>query len=250
MQWQKTGYKKCNFILTSSSNRENVISMEAIKISQLKDSKIADEEVVRRVINGEKEWFELLMRRYNQTLYRAIRSYISEERLVEDLMQETYIKSYEKLNQFMGRAAFSTWLVRIGINEALQYLRKNKKRNSAHTHDDEIYKVINFADLTEMNPENFAIKTEVHLLLEKAIDRLEDKYKVVFMLYETEGMSHSDIAACLDLSESNVKVRLHRSKKMLKEELYRMTKDASIFEFGDLRCDRLVKNLMNEIRFL
>lgn len=87
---------------------------------------LPDQEVVERVRSGEKGLYEILMRRYNQTLYRAVRSYLRDGDDVQDAMQEAYVKAYTKLDQFKGDSAFSTWLVRIGINEALQVLRKQR----------------------------------------------------------------------------------------------------------------------------
>ncbi|MDV3309332.1 MAG: sigma-70 family RNA polymerase sigma factor, partial [Cyclobacteriaceae bacterium] len=99
-----------------------VISLETASSARLEDTV-----VVRRVLSGEKELFEILLRRYNQTLYRVIRGYLRDEADVEDAMQDTYLKAYDKLEQFQGKAAFSTWLIRIGINEALLRLRKLRR---------------------------------------------------------------------------------------------------------------------------
>ncbi|MGH2643781.1 MAG: sigma-70 family RNA polymerase sigma factor, partial [Chitinophagaceae bacterium] len=101
---------------------------KVVRISDKKVSEISDVEVARRVIQGEKELFEILLRRYNQLLYRVIRGYLSDEKEVEDIMQDTYLHAYEKLQQFRGDASFSTWLIRIGINEALGRIRKLKKQ--------------------------------------------------------------------------------------------------------------------------
>ena len=98
-----------------------------------------------------------------------------------------------------------------------------------------------------MNPEKNVIKHETRLMVEKSIDQLSEKYRVIFMLHQVEGMSNTEIAAALDLTESNVKVRLHRAKKMLKEELFKQSVDVSAFEFGNSRCDRIVQFVMDRI---
>ncbi|MGW8123485.1 RNA polymerase sigma factor [Roseivirga echinicomitans] len=221
--------------------------MKAIKLNQLAVGKLTDTEVIRRVLAGEKELFEILMRRYNQTLYRVIRSYITAEGDVEDAMQEAYLKAYEKLDQFRGSAAFSTWLVRIGMNEALQKIRKNKRVFFINDQTEASSQIFQLSDQGQMNPEKNVIKHETRLMVEKSIDQLPEKYRVIFMLHQVEGMSNTEIAAALDLTESNVKVRLHRAKNMLKDQLFKQSLDATAFEFGNSRCDGIVQYVMDRI---
>lgn len=222
--------------------------METLKIGDYESFKMADELVVQRVLKGEKELFEILLRRYNQTLYRVIRGYLQEEQDVEDAMQDTYLKAYEKLYQFQGKSGFSTWLIRIGINEALLRIRTLKKQSlSAYKTDDYPENIIQLPDSKHINPESQIIHQETRQLLEHAIDQLPEKYKVVYILKEVEGMENDAIASCLELSDSNVKVRLHRAKTILKETLYKISSTADIFEFGNSRCDRIVNYVMNAI---
>ncbi len=198
--------------------------------------------IIQHVLNGEINLFEVLMRRYNQLLYRSIRSYVDAEKDVEDIMQDTYIKAFEKLYQFKHDARFSTWLVRIGINEALQRKRKIKYQAiSLHQED----KVLQIEDRTIMNPEHKTMHIEYSNFMEKAIDELPEKYKIVYMLKEVEGLGISEISTCLDLTKSNVKVRLHRARTMLKDSLLSLTGFKNIFEFGDTKCDRIVANVMD-----
>ncbi|HNP19128.1 MAG TPA: RNA polymerase sigma factor [Fulvivirga sp.] len=222
--------------------------MEALKIHDYGSSKMQDAVVINRVLSGEKELYEILLRRYNQTLYRAVRSYLKEDE-VEDTMQDTYIKAYQKLDQFKGDSLFSTWLIRIGINEALQRIRKKKRShivslNQPYEQND---KVIQLPDTNTMNPEKQIINSENRQLLERSIVELPEKYRVVYMLREVEGMDNAEIANCLSLSESNVKVRLHRAKNLLKESLFKFSSETTVFEFGDKRCDCIVNNVMQLI---
>lgn len=219
--------------------------MEVLKTGDFKPAKLPDEQVVQRVLSGEKELFEILMRRYNQTLYRAVRSYLKRESDIEDTMQDTYLKAYRKLYQFQGDAAFSTWLIRIGINEALQNLRKQRRNNVISINENE--NIIRLSNVDQMNPEKKAIHHETRRLVEKAIDQLPEKYRVIYVLREVEGMSNAEISACLELTESNVKVRFHRAKKLLKERLYELSSDTTLFEFGDSKCDQLVDRVMEQI---
>ena len=207
---------------------------------------IPDYVVVEKVLQGETELFEILMRRYNELLFRTIRSYIDVD--VEDTMQDAYIKAYQKLYQFKNEAKFSTWLVRIGINEALQRKRKSKSYRTLDITQES--SIIQIPDTAAMDPENRTIQKESLVYIEKAIDALPSKYKIIYILKEIEGMDISEIAKSLELTKSNVKVRLHRARKMMKEFLLKSTNTQSIFEFGNHKCDRLVDKVMKEISYL
>lgn len=238
---QMIGYKTCNFISVKASNWKDPEMKQILPTAQ--DIRIADREVVMRILGGEKELFEILMRRYNQTLYRVIRSYVKTAEQTEDLMQETYLKCYRKLEQYHADASFSTWLIRIAINEALQHIRKNRKAPFDHYSSDDP-KIIQLKATPQMEPDKQYQRNELKLLIESAVDQLPEKYKVVFVLHEAEGMSHEEIANCLNLSNSNVKVRLHRAKNQLKEELFKQADGLPIYEFGNAKCDRMVAQVM------
>lgn len=224
--------------------------METIKQLTLSgQSRIPDTEVVARVLKGEKELYELLMRRHNQKLYRVVRSYLKAETEAEDVMQDTYLKAYEKLHQFRQDALFSTWLIRIGINTALAKLRKGKRFAPASPLQDILDNqfMLQLPEPSLMNPEKIAIRKETKQLLEKAIDSLPEKYRIIYVLREIEDMSVSEITRCLKLSESNVKVRLHRAKSMLKESLFQLSSSREVYEFGSSRCDALVARVMTAL---
>lgn len=222
--------------------------MQAKRISDHRSYKMSDREVVSRVVAGEKELYEILLRRYNQLIYRVVRSYLNDEDEAEDLMQEIWIKAWQNLNRFRGEASFSTWLVRIAVNEALMSNRekKNRARYPANRHS--THKQL--AQLTgseNMNPEKKTVQRENRRLLEQAIDRLPENYRTVYILREVEGMDTTEAAACLQISENNTKVRLYRARSLLKNELYRLTGNTDAFEFGNSRCDAIVDTVMEQI---
>jgi len=223
--------------------------MEAIKFNDLNHQKIKEREVIKRILSGEKELYELLIRRNNQKLYRAIRSYFKEEVEIEDIMQNSYIKAYIKLYQFKLESSFSTWLIRIGINEALARLKEKSKLR--HLNEPSVsFKdntTLEIPDKRHLNPQESMIRKEAIQLLENAIDQLDLKYRTVYILKEVEEMPLKEIALVLELTIANVKIRLHRSKEMLKVKLYELSNDQNIFEFGFNRCDRVTKNVMNSI---
>ena len=211
--------------------------------------KIEESEIIKRILSGEKELYEILVRRNNQKLYRVIRSYIKDEADIEDIMQESYINAFTKLYQFKLESTFSTWLIRIGINESLARLKQKGKLYSLNVQLDDLKrkKVFEIPDNKQLNPQDKMIRNEAKQLLENAIDYLDTKYKTIYMMKEVEEMSLKEIAIALDLSEANVKVRLHRSKKMLREKLYEVANDRDVFEFGFSRCDRITENVMKLI---
>jgi len=223
--------------------------MEAIDIHDFDNHKIKEETVIRRVLSGEKELYEILVRRNNQKLYRVIRGYLKSEDEVEDVMQNSYIKAYTKLHQFNLESRFSTWLMRIGINESLAVLKKKGKllhlNNDYQDSDDDF--VFEIPDRKQLNPQEKMAQKETKQLLESAIDQLELKYRTVYIMKEIEEMSLKEIAIALDISLANVKIRLHRSKEMLKETLYRLSNNKDVFEFGFSRCDRITENVMKSI---
>ena len=156
---------------------------------------IPDEEVVRRVRGGETALYETIMRRYNQRLYRVPRSILRSESEAEDVMQETYVRAFTHLDQFAGRASFSTWLTRIAINEALARVRRQGRYEAF---DDEGANVEALMDPNPSeNPERLAFTGELRGLIEWAIDSLPNGTREVFVLREVEGLSTLEVAACL-----------------------------------------------------
>ncbi|MCM4158243.1 RNA polymerase sigma factor [Gramella sp. AN32] len=224
--------------------------MDAIHINDFNKHKIKEDDVIKRILAGEKELYEILVRRNNQKLYRVIRSYLKDEAEIEDLMQNSYIKAYTKLYQFKLESSFSTWLIRIGINESLARLKEKGRlihlNDQFFNSDNNI--VLEIPDKKQLNPHDKMIRNEAKHLLENAIDQLDKKYKTVYILKEVEEMSLKEIAVALDLTVANVKVRLHRSKERLKEKLYEISNDKSVFEFGFSRCDKITENVMKRIK--
>lgn len=221
------------------------MSKPSIQPSEIR--RLGDNIIAARVLRGEKELFEIILRRYNQKLYRVIRSYLKDDDDIQDAMQDTYLKAFDKLHQFRGDSSFSTWLIRIGINEALQRIKKNKVINLSRAVDWVGDKMIKIPASKQMNPEYSAINTEIKKLLETAIDGLPEKYRTVYVLKEVQGMDNAEIAACLGLEENNIKVRHHRAKNLLKNSLLTLSGDTNIFEFGNAKCDALVNNVMLRI---
>lgn len=223
--------------------------MKAIILNDYRTQKISEATIIQRILAGEKELFEILVRRNNQKLYRSIRSYLKDEAEIEDVMQNSYLKSFTKLYQFRLESSFSTWLIRIGINEALARLKEKGKLHHLNTNSDDPLNntVLEMPDYKQLNPQSRMIRNEAKQLLEDAIDQLDSKYRSVYILSEIEVLSQQEIATALNITVANVKVRLHRAKAMLKEKLFELSKEVELFEFGFDRCDRVVENVMKVI---
>ena len=223
--------------------------MEAIQLNDFKHHKIDETEVIKRILSGEKELYEILVKRNNQKLYRVIRSYLRDDAEIEDLMQNSYIKAFTKLYQFKLESQFSTWLIRIAINESLARLRQKEKLHHINEHINKFngHTILEIPDRKQLNPQQKMIQNEAKNILEEAIDQLNVKYRTVYIMREVEEMSIKEIAAAMDLTESNVKVRLHRSHEMLRNNLFELSSKQNIFEFGFGRCDRITERVMQSI---
>ncbi len=208
---------------------------------------LSDEEVVRKVLGGQRALFEILMRRYNRRLFRVTRSIVTNDLEAEDIIQDAYVRAYAHLNQFEGRARFSTWLTRIAIYEAYARIRRvdYQKVDSISVMEGQGMDV----KAKGRNPEQQIYDGELKMLLEKAFDALPDDYRSVFMLRTIEGLSTAETAECLEISEENVKTRLHRARAVLQRELYSLVgANADVaFQFLGARCDRIVNRALERI---
>lgn len=200
---------------------------------------LSDAEVVRRVVTGDKASFEILMRRHNTRVWRAIRSVLRDDAEAEDAMQQAWLSAYLHLPQFQGGSAFSTWLTRIALNEGLARLRRrNPLALAAELPEDAMDSTLP----PVVDPERRAAGRQLAALLEEALDALPLNHRTVIMLREVQGLSTAEAADVLGVSEEVVKVRLHRAKGALREALYERTGEAAgeAFSFLAPRCDRMV----------
>jgi RNA polymerase sigma-70 factor, ECF subfamily len=209
-----------------------------------------DDALIQQVLGGNTALFELLMRRYNERVYRAARSIVRNEGEAEDVMQQAYVNAFTHLRQFNGSARFSTWLTRIAVNEALARVRHQGRYE---VFDDELPNAEPFMFQSPAeNPERQAFARELHGLLEWAIDRLPNGMREVFVLREVEGLNTSEVAECLGVSEDVVKTRLSRGRATLRRLLLERTGATApdAFRFYRPRCDRVVARVLSRIEGL
>jgi RNA polymerase sigma-70 factor (ECF subfamily) len=213
----------------------------------IETSEQTDEEVVRQVLAGNTAMFELIMRRYNERLYRTARAITRDDQEAEDVMQQAYVNVFANLQQFKGHAQFSTWLTRIAVNEALARVRRQGRYQS---YDDDLPRTeTSMQGDAAPDPERQAFSGELRGLLEWAIDGLADGAREVFVLRDVEGLSTAETAAALDVSEDVVKTRLSRARAALRESLFERAgaSAADAFRFHRPRCDRIVANVLARI---
>jgi RNA polymerase sigma factor (sigma-70 family) len=206
---------------------------------------LADSAVIEKILNGETELFEILIRRYNSFLYKVGRSYNFNHDDTQDLMQDTFVQAYRNLSQFAGRSTFKTWIIRIMINTC----NKRKEKFS--------YKYESAGEINERSAPMFSNQSDAHKtilnrelnsVIENALRQIPEDYRIVFTLREISGLSVKETAESLALSESNVKVRLNRAKGMLRKEVEKSYTAEEIFEFNLVYCDAMVERVMGIIR--
>lgn len=211
-------------------------------------AKVSDEELVARVLAGDTGLFEIIMRRYNQLLYRVSRSILRNDGEAEDVMQDAYVRAYEHLGQFAGKSEFRTWLTRIAVHEALARVRRGKRFEHSAVDANGGDSMDLFAS-TQRNPERQVADAELRRLLEQSILALPDPYRCVYMLRDVEQMSIEEVCCVLDLTESTVKVRLHRARRALRKMIVGRTGEQALcaFAFEAPRCDRVVASVLARV---
>jgi RNA polymerase sigma-70 factor (ECF subfamily) len=216
---------------------------------------LPDEEIVRRVRAGDSAMFEILMRRHNQRVYRMVRAVVKVEADVEDVMQQAYINAFTHLHQFEDRSRFSTWLIRIALHEAFARRRKTLRadattaQNRSEVDDDDRGEFMDTLRSPEADPERQAYATELHRVLEAAVDTLPETYRTVFMLRDIEGLSTSETGQGLGLGDEAVKTRLHRARVMIRRAVTARVGAvaAGTFQFHAPRCDRVVAAVLAQV---
>ena len=227
--------------------KEKTVSEVAQQIlgEAAKDHPLTDEQIIQRVLAGEKALFEVLMRRHNRKVYRAVRSILKNEDEVEGAMQQAYVSAYVHLHQFRGAASVSTWLIRIAVHEAFARLRRSRRFAGGDGQD-----LMTRLPSKDRNPEELTSDHELGCLLQQAIDGLPQMYRTVFLLREVEGLGTTETAECLGLTAENVKVRLHRARSRLRYAIHERVgaEAAATFPFHAPRCDRVVAAVLGAIQ--
>lgn len=211
----------------------------------------ADEQLVYRILSGEIDLFAIIMRRYSARLYRVCFSILRDDAEAEDVMEDAYVRAYQHLDQFAGRAKFSTWLTRIAVNEALMRKRRAARFESLDG-DSEEERRVDMLISRGPSPEQALCQKELACSLEDAILALPEHYRLVLILRDVQEMSVAETAECLALSEENVRIRLHRARAALRRELDVGSSNnlRSTFSFPAPRCGRIAAGVLVRLRNL
>ncbi len=183
--------------------------------------------LVAQAREGDTKAFAELVRRYEGKIFRLAQHVTQNREDAEDVLQETFMKAYEHLDQFKGDSKFYTWIVRIAVNQALMKLRRRKTDKSVSldetidTGEDTLVREIAAWD---EDPEQRFSREELSAILESAIQTLEPPYRSVFVLRDIDELSTEETAEALNLSVPAVKSRLLRARLQLREKLTRYFK--------------------------
>lgn len=208
---------------------------------------ISDEAIIRQVLGGAPDFYELLLRRYNTCLYKTGRSYGFNHEDTQDLMQDTFLDAYTHLSRFEQRASFKTWLIKIMLHNCYRKRQKMSFKNEKPDNLGENARPL-YAGTERMNPSRVVLNRELRHVLEQALDRVSLDYRLVFSLRTLNGFSVKETADILHISEANVKVRLNRAKAMLRQEVEKSYSTAEIYEFNLIYCDAIVQAVMKKIK--
>ncbi|WP_394892794.1 RNA polymerase sigma factor [Mesorhizobium sp. AaZ16] len=217
--------------------------------------RLSDEELVEIARQGGENAIRLLVKRNNRRLFRVARAVVRDDAEAEDIVQETYVSAFTKLDSFRGNSRFSTWLTRIALNEALG--RARKRRPAAELAELDISdsanggSVIMFPiSLKPPGADAELARKQVRDLLEKAVDELPDPFRLVFILRDIEERSTEDTASQLSLKPETVKTRLHRARRLMRLAVEKQVSAtfSELFPFDGARCERMADRVIDRLR--
>lgn len=211
--------------------------------------KYSEQQIIERILNGEKFLYEIIVRRFNPYLYKTGRAYNYNHEDTQDLMQETFIDAYKSLSQFEGRADFKTWIIRIMLNNCYRKKEKSSFKNEIMKENINEHATPAFSG-SHHNTDEIIHNRELGNIIENALEKIPFDYRMTFSLREVTGLSISETAELLNISKENVKVRLNRAKTMLRKEIEKNYSPAELFEFNLIYCDAMVERVMNKINTL
>jgi RNA polymerase sigma-70 factor (ECF subfamily) len=192
------------------------------------------------------------MERYNRRLYRIARGILRNDSDAEDVVQEAYVSAFAHLDGFRGDSSLATWLSRIVINEALGRLRRDRPAVDlavAEAQRPEA-EIIQFPQTgTSMDPERTMAQRQILQLVEWATDNLPEMFRIVFVTRVIEGMSVDETAELLGLRPETVKTRLHRARRLVREQLDKQIGPVLMdaFPFAGRRCQRVTDVVMRRL---
>jgi RNA polymerase sigma-70 factor, ECF subfamily len=213
-----------------------------------------DAELVRRALARDDTAFRIIMERHNRRLYRIARGILRNDTEAEDVVQEAYVSAFTHLDGFRGDSSLATWLSRITMNEALGRLRRERLAVDLDTFEAQRTEaqIIQFPQtVTFDDPERTMAQREILQLVERATDNLPEIFRIVFITRVIEGMSVEETADLLGLRPETVKTRLHRARRLVREQLDKQIGPVLMeaFPFAGRRCERMTNAVMQRLGF-
>jgi RNA polymerase sigma-70 factor (ECF subfamily) len=213
-----------------------------------------DAELVRRALARDDTAFRIIMERHNRRLYRIARGILRNDTEAEDVVQEAYVSAFTHLDGFRGDSSLATWLARITMNEALGRLRRERLAVDLDTFEAQRTEaqIIQFPQtVTSDDPERTMAQREILQLVERATDNLPEIFRIVFITRVIEGMSVEETADLLGLRPETVKTRLHRARRLVREQLDKQIGPLLMeaFPFAGRRCERMINAVMQRLGF-
>ncbi len=212
---------------------------------------LSDRDIVVLIKDGNLDAFRHVMLRYNQRLFRIIRGVLKNEHEIEDIIQETYFKAYSMLHTLDNAERLGAWLGKIAINESLMRLRRKKIQRESDVDVSQLE--MSHTKFHGNDPTSLLERHELHILLEEAIDRLPDDFRLVFILRAIEQMSVSETARYLNIHQTTVKTRFFRAKRLLRKSIEtknRKDEFFNVFEFGGDRCNAIVEAVLSRLQII
>jgi RNA polymerase sigma-70 factor (ECF subfamily) len=187
----------------------------------IRHSEDLDQDLVRRVQQGDKSAFDLLVIKYQHKIVHLVNRYVKDPSEAQDVAQDTFIKAYKALGEFRGESAFYTWLYRIAINTAKNYLLSRSRRHSDYEVDmQDAEQIENAPQLKDIEtPENQLMNDQIIQVIKSAIEKLPEEMRIAIMLREFEGMSYEEIAEAMDCPIGTVRSRIFRAREAIDEKL-------------------------------
>lgn len=214
----------------------------------IKTENLSEPEIISRITRGEKSLFEILVKKYNGCLYKIGRSYNFSHEDTRDLMQDSFVDAYKNLHQFENRASLKTWMVRIMMNNCYRKMQRLRYKYETVLNPPENSTPMFYNSNNDTG--KIVQSRELKKIMEDALSKIPFDYRIVFALKEINGLKISETAQLLNLTESNVKTRLTRSKKFLRTEIEKSFNASELFEFNLIYCNAVTEEVMKRINAL
>jgi RNA polymerase sigma-70 factor (ECF subfamily) len=226
--------------------------MANVQAQTLEVANANDVALARRALARDGGAFRAIMQTHNRKLYRIARSIVRNDSEAEDVVQEAYVRAFTHLESFRGDSSLATWLARIVMNEAVGRLRKQRPTVDLGTFESRRAEaeIIPFPlTANSDDPERTMAQREILRLVEQATDNLPEVYRIVFITRVIEGMSVEETAELLGVRPETVKTRLHRARRLVREQLDKQIGPVLLdaFPFAGRRCERMTLAVMKRL---